>query len=46
MPRASVVSEDSERGLTTGNAPFVEQARSRGELYIEQNYDLYSAANH
>jgi phenylalanine-4-hydroxylase len=34
------------RGLTTGNAPFVEEARSRGELYIEQAYDQYSEANH
>jgi len=32
-------------GLTTGHAPFVEEARSRGELYIEQKYDLYSDAN-
>ena len=29
-------------GLTTGHAPFVEEARNRGELYIEQAYDLYS----
>jgi phenylalanine-4-hydroxylase len=36
----------SEPGLTTGHAPFVEQARSRGELYIEQVYDLYSDENH
>ena len=27
-------------GLTTGRAPFVEEARSRGELYIEQKYEL------
>ena len=33
-------------GLTTGSAPFIEEARSRGELYIEQAYDLYSEANH
>jgi phenylalanine-4-hydroxylase len=46
MPRASVISEDLERGLTTGNALFIEAARSRGELYIEQVYELYSAANH
>src|SRR5579862_3113495 len=46
MPRASVIGEDLERGLTTGNAPFIEEARSRGELYIEQIYDLYSGANH
>lgn len=33
-------------GLTTGRAPFVEDARSRGELYIEQVYSLYSEENH
>jgi phenylalanine-4-hydroxylase len=33
-------------GLTTGNASFVEEARSRGDLYIEQVYELYSEANH
>src|SRR5512133_3901792 len=33
-------------GLTTGRAPFVEEARDRGELYITQAYDLYSAENH
>ncbi len=32
-------------GLTTGHAPFVEQARSRGELYIDQAYDLYTEEN-
>ncbi len=40
MAQASV-----ETGLTTGHAPFVEQARSRGDLYIEQIYDLYSEEN-
>lgn len=33
-------------GLTTRNAPFIEAARSRGELFIEQPYDLYSDQNH
>src|SRR5947209_1288155 len=33
-------------GLTTGRAPFVEEARTRGELFITQAYDLYSEANH
>jgi phenylalanine-4-hydroxylase len=32
--------------LTTGRAPFVEEARSRGELYIRQPYELYSTSNH
>jgi phenylalanine-4-hydroxylase len=31
--------------LTTGHAAFVEEARSRGELYIDQVYDLYSEEN-
>ena len=33
-------------GLTTGHAPFVEEARNRGDLYISQPYDLYSQENH
>ena len=33
-------------GLTTGHAPFVEEARHRGELYITQAYELYSQENH
>lgn len=33
-------------GLTTTKAPFIEQARAHGELYIEQPYELYTAANH
>jgi phenylalanine-4-hydroxylase len=33
-------------GLTTGHAPFVEEARSRGELYISQAYEFYSEQNH
>ena len=33
-------------GLTTGHAPFVEEARGRGDLYISQPYELYSQANH
>lgn len=33
-------------GLTTGHAPFVEEARERGDLYIRQAYELYSEENH
>ncbi len=33
-------------GLTTNEAPFIEEARDHGELYIQQPYDLYSAENH
>jgi phenylalanine-4-hydroxylase len=32
-------------GLTTGRAPFIEEARHRGELYITQPYELYSEDN-
>jgi phenylalanine-4-hydroxylase len=35
-----------DAGLTTGQAPFIEEARSRGELYIRQPYEMYSAENH
>ena len=42
----SLITSDPNLGLTTGHAPFVEQARSRGELYITQAYDLYSEDNH
>src|SRR5690349_11044889 len=33
-------------GLTTGRAPFIEEARERGDLYITQPYELYSEENH
>ncbi len=33
-------------GLTTTKAPFIEQARAGGEIYIEQPYELYSEENH
>ena len=31
--------------LTTGRAGFIERAQSRGELFIEQPYELYSESN-
>lgn len=31
--------------LTTGRADFIERAQTRGELFVEQPYDLYSEAN-
>lgn len=40
MPQSAVAP-----GLTTGNAPFVEEARHRGDLYITQAYELYSEEN-
>jgi len=33
-------------GLTTTEAPFIEEARAHGDLYIEQPYELYSEENH
>ncbi len=33
-------------GWTTNQTLFIEDARSRGELYIRQPYDLYSDENH
>lgn len=33
-------------GLTTTQAPFIEEAQANGQLYIFQPYDLYSAENH
>lgn len=37
--------EGAPSGLTTGRAPFVEEARGRGDLFIEQPYQLYDAEN-
>ena len=33
-------------GMTTSQAPFIEDAVKRGEIYIQQPYELYSEANH
>lgn len=33
-------------GLTTTEAPFIEDAVANGRLYIEQPYELYSEENH
>lgn len=38
--------DQSQMGLTTTEAPFIEAAQERGELYIYQPYELYSEANH
>ena len=35
----------SAGGLTTGHEPFVEEARTRGELFIHQAYEQYSDEN-
>jgi phenylalanine-4-hydroxylase len=37
---------EAHQGLTTTRAPFIEDAQSRGELYIYQPYELYSEENH
>jgi phenylalanine-4-hydroxylase len=42
MPRAA----GTGSGLTTTEAPFIEEARGRGELYLHQPYELYSEENH
>jgi phenylalanine-4-hydroxylase len=33
-------------GLTTTQAPFIEEARHLGQIYIHQPYELYSEENH
>ena len=33
-------------GMTTSKAPFIEDAREHGQLYIDQPYELYSEENH
>jgi phenylalanine-4-hydroxylase len=33
-------------GLTTSEAPFIEEARAQHQLYIHQPYELYSEENH
>ncbi len=40
------LSELTQTGLTTNQAPFIEEARRHGEIYIRQPYELYSAENH
>jgi phenylalanine-4-hydroxylase len=37
--------KDPGRGLTTTRAAFIEKARSQGELFIHQPYELYSDEN-
>ena len=35
----------SPRGLSTAEAPFIEEARSQGQLFIQQPYELYTEEN-
>lgn len=39
-------SQELTEGLTTTKAPFIEDARNDGKLFIEQPYELYSKENH
>lgn len=36
----------AKTGLTTKQAPFIEEARHNGRLYIHQPYELYTKENH
>lgn len=44
-PAQSAAVADTGHDLTTTRAPFIEGAQERGELFIEQPYDLYSEHN-
>ena len=46
MPALVSETQGLARGLTTAQAPFIEAVRARGELYIQQPYELYSDENH
>ncbi len=46
MRTSDVLETPAAPGLTTGQSPFIEQARREGDLYITQPYKLYSPANH
>lgn len=47
LPPSTVPTSDlTTSPLTAHDTQFVEEARGRGELYIQQPYELYSAENH
>jgi phenylalanine-4-hydroxylase len=52
MPHVEIATPDKTgftgfpSGMTTTQAPFIEQARSQGQVYVDQPYRLYSAENH
>jgi phenylalanine-4-hydroxylase len=46
MSQTSTKAMPAPMGLTTNKAPFIEEARSNGELYISQPYELYTEENH
>ena len=41
----AAITSTQTAGLTTSEAPFIEQARASGELFIRQPYELYSNEN-
>jgi len=45
MPRTTLADAVTP-GLTTTQAPFIEQAQANSQLYIHQPYELYSEENH
>lgn len=42
----STTTDNGVRGLTTTEAPFIENAKANGLLYIHQPFELYSESNH
>jgi phenylalanine-4-hydroxylase len=44
MPRQTSIVEPP--GLTTNQAPFIDEAQAHGEIFIHQPYELYSDENH
>jgi phenylalanine-4-hydroxylase len=43
---STLASPNSPSGLTTNQAPFIEDARRHGQYFICQPYELYSLENH
>lgn len=43
---STAVNTGNPPGLTTTQAPYIEEAQRKGDLYIEQPYELYNAENH
>jgi phenylalanine-4-hydroxylase len=41
-----MVATSLHSGLTTSEAPFIDDARAHGQIFIEQPYELYSEENH
>jgi phenylalanine-4-hydroxylase len=45
MAEVAAMSAIEAPGLTTTQAPFIEQAQKNGQVFIQQPYELYSEAN-